>query len=1751
MPLNYAGTSDAARFPDGLGAHAQGNAQGNAKAYVHLDAPPAHAPADAIIVPDAHILFNGDYKRSGTDLILSADGQELLLHDYFKGDKRAPLASPDGAHLTGDLVTALTGSVEVSQAGGTAAAGKVIGHVTKLQGTATAVRNGVSILLHMGDDVEKGDVVQSGSDSTLGITFVDGTVFGLSSNARMVLNEMVYDPNGSNNSSLISLVAGTISFVAGETAKHGDMKVDTPVATMGIRGTAVLVEIDFSVPGQGGTPGAKFQVLVEPNGTTGSYVLLDKATLQPLATVNQAGQQINISNGVISQTSESLSPEIQKLIQDVFSLKFTDNTDPKSNSHFTDVGVPKTEPLHFANDANLFPTYVVGVQPGDSSPTQFSINQVLWSRLPEPPKAVVLDISSVPQTAFGLTEKLGRTGDTSDPDAIVGKVNYADPNDGDQPTVSVSFRSFTYQDAQHHDVSGSLNALQLQHVAATEVGIVVLQDPAHRNVGTANWSYSVADKAFDFLAEGETLTLTYIVHVDNNFAQGSQAIDIPITITVTGTNDTPVITTGAQTIALTDDTRAPGGPLPPHDPTGGTLSFADADLSDTHTVSSSLSGAVLQGGGAVPSHALTLFAQAFNAGLAADSTGTGHGTIDWSLADLPADLSEFIAPGQTLTLTYTVTVADSHGATSEQIVTVTITGAENPAQIWIGTGTAATRADGARIASLAAPVLLWSDGANWKTGHAPTDQDDVIIITDQSQGLTPAFPVTIDRTAFAKSVTMDDLGGGNTPELDNLGTLTISGAFTVRSDAIVHNAGTINVGGQAGFVDQGVLDNSGTLQLIGGGDFGAMASIANTGFIQLVGGTLNVSADVANADGCHHGLIQVDAGAKLVLAAGGIEGGCVSVTGALELDGGAFLSHGLLANFGTITVTGGANSFDGENISANHALEIMTDSALALNCGTIVDNHCGSITVDDGATLSLDHARISGGVLQNFGEIDIIGGGIGALAGGTVETVAHLAAGGGGATLADVAVANAGTIDVDAGAVLRLEYSTITGGGTVHVIGEIDSIGCSSIGGTVINDGLIEVKSGTLEIDGPVTGCGAITIDVGATLELGGADAQMVRFDGYGSSELVLDTTGSVKEVQGFGISDELDLRAIHFDGDPTATYDRMSHVLTVSDSDGDVVRVKLAGDDYSHAHFAASDDGHGGTLITLEACDAAPVIAACDQHQSGAINERTDTTGSFRTDSAGGTIHFTDVDLTDRPTARISEQCVTWTDANGCTLSLTPYQEAALEHALKLSQSGNTNNGAVDWTYAVADRDLDFLGAGQTLTITSMVTIDDHQGGRTSVPVTVTINGAEDAPVIVGETDPAVQTVILSKSPIVLAAGTTMNTAGLSTETFDGHEAGSAANNGHGHGDFYSTSLHAWFDAGGNAGVVHGSSSASAAPYVGQGSQDKTNYLSIGAHADETITFDHQQNSFGLYWGSVDSFNSIGFYNGDKLVASYDGDDIAPLLANGGQGSFASNGYVEFLDLAPFTKVVLNSGQNAFELDNISSGHLNDSRVKLASPIAGTLTVADKDVGDTLTASVMGDAAVKYNGSSHLPPGIDVDALIDSSAIKFDSVSSDGGTDVLHWTYDPTGANLDFLEPGDTLTVTYQAEVSDGHGSFGLQPLTITINGNGSSVVNGTAQNDTFDNVGGGVTIFGKGGSDSFMFNPHFGSATIADFDVSRDALVLDHSLFGPTARDVLGSAHASGHDTILIDAAHDTITLKGVTIAQLTAHQNDFHIV
>ena len=68
-----------------------------------------------------------------------------------------------------------------------------------------------------------------------------------------------------------------------------------------------------------------------------------------------------------------------------------------------------------------------------------------------------------------------------------------------------------------------------------EAPLTVVQAAGNTNNGSASWSYSVADSAFDFLADGEILTLTYTATVDDGHGG---VVTKPITVTVTGSNDT-------------------------------------------------------------------------------------------------------------------------------------------------------------------------------------------------------------------------------------------------------------------------------------------------------------------------------------------------------------------------------------------------------------------------------------------------------------------------------------------------------------------------------------------------------------------------------------------------------------------------------------------------------------------------------------------------------------------------------------------------------------------------------------------------------------------------------------------------------------------------------------------------------------------------------------------------------------------------------------------------------------------------------------------------------------------------------------------------------------------------------------------------------------------------------------------------------------------------------------------------------------
>lgn len=614
-----------------------------------------HQPSDShIVIPDAHLLFSGDYTRIGNDLIISGEGQKLVVGNYFKGEARPALTSKDGATLAGHIVDALTGHVHYAQANTAApAAGQVIGHVLKLSGSATAIRNGVSVELHIGDAVQKGDVIQTGSDSSVGMTFVDGSAFGMTSNARMVLNEMIYDPNGSSNSSLMSLVQGTITFVAGQTAKNGNMRVETPVATMGIRGTAVLVEIGAN---DGPT---KFSVLVEPDGHTGSYNLYDKSTGDLIGTVSQAGQVTYVTSLGLGQPPSAIEQlktlqdqqNEKSIIQQVFQLYFPnykpDDSNPKSPKFGANTSGNNLAEIIFTTNSNKQQTFLTQIE------LRFAVTDpntgitTYQNKLFYNTKAQFSALSVFGDQAFTPTTETFKFADV---------VKIDDPDIGNAPfyDIGVPF------------VAGSA-IINSAISTIPQMSEAFLKSLLSINQTTGVVSFD--RQQFNFLDDGQTVT--FKIQVTATSGPDTGLVEIPVTIT--GENDAPTIVVGtATTIAggVKEDTAiTTSGDIATH----GTITFQDFDLTDAHTATVALTSTA----SGLPHFVAGTEIGHFTIDPVSESlTDTNNqGSVGWhfTLDDHDPTLQS-LAEGQTITQTYTITIKDNNGVPVTQTVTITITG---------------------------------------------------------------------------------------------------------------------------------------------------------------------------------------------------------------------------------------------------------------------------------------------------------------------------------------------------------------------------------------------------------------------------------------------------------------------------------------------------------------------------------------------------------------------------------------------------------------------------------------------------------------------------------------------------------------------------------------------------------------------------------------------------------------------------------------------------------------------------------------------------------------------------------------------------------------------------------------------------------------------------------------------------------------------------------------------------------------------
>jgi hypothetical protein len=173
-----------------------------------------------------------------------------------------------------------------------AASDEPIGNVATLTGTASVTRNNQSAVpLKLKDDIYLNDVLQTSVSSTLGVTFNDETTFNLTANASITVDDYIYQDGGKQNSALFDVTKGTVAFVATAVAKTGTMKITTPTATLGIRGTTGLVEVN----GAGG--GAhNIKLYPDPDGHVGTIDVNDRSGAR-LGSLTQGSSGFTIRAG--------------------------------------------------------------------------------------------------------------------------------------------------------------------------------------------------------------------------------------------------------------------------------------------------------------------------------------------------------------------------------------------------------------------------------------------------------------------------------------------------------------------------------------------------------------------------------------------------------------------------------------------------------------------------------------------------------------------------------------------------------------------------------------------------------------------------------------------------------------------------------------------------------------------------------------------------------------------------------------------------------------------------------------------------------------------------------------------------------------------------------------------------------------------------------------------------------------------------------------------------------------------------------------------------------------------------------------------------------------------------------------------------------------------------------------------------------------------------------------------------------------
>ena len=198
-------------------------------------------------LPDASFVRDAAIVREGADLVLDGPNGTITVEGYFNAAETPDLVTPEGYTLTPELVESFARSPSQYAQNETFNDVSPVGAVDEITGEASITRMDGSVEpITLGTPVYQGDVIETGAEGAVNISFIDETSFAVSEEARLAIDEYVFDPATEAGTQNFSVLKGVFVFTSGLIGRDDpdDVNIDTPSGSIGIRGTIIAGNAD-------------------------------------------------------------------------------------------------------------------------------------------------------------------------------------------------------------------------------------------------------------------------------------------------------------------------------------------------------------------------------------------------------------------------------------------------------------------------------------------------------------------------------------------------------------------------------------------------------------------------------------------------------------------------------------------------------------------------------------------------------------------------------------------------------------------------------------------------------------------------------------------------------------------------------------------------------------------------------------------------------------------------------------------------------------------------------------------------------------------------------------------------------------------------------------------------------------------------------------------------------------------------------------------------------------------------------------------------------------------------------------------------------------------------------------------------------------------------------------------------------------------------------------------------------------------